>query len=332
MVRASAESVRSWLSAWLGLRIWSELRATSEKLWESLITKDASGLLLLPSRFKPLVVAKAPPKDFDPASLDRSELFSFFKEKLKDVYRAPDRIAIDQYGLIVVGGQALSLWAREYLLDEMTGEEIQFSTSDDLDFIGRNHTAADYCGEVLDIAFRKATQDDATPNLAVAEIAWDDDTKLVVDILEGIAGVSTKEIYRHLESVTIDGVTIAVIDPISCLKSRLYNLYATWCRDPERERIRTNLAIRASRYYLLEILEQEGYQGVKSQLKRLYRLAISGLGKRAYCEYNVDVLQALPDDRSLVPDGYYKAELPRLCHEVADRRARSAKHFERFGF
>lgn len=166
-------------------------------------------------------MVKAHPTDFDPASLDRAELFSFFKEKLKDVYRAPGRIAIDQYGLIVVGGQALSLWAREYLLDEMTGKEIQFSTSDDLDFIGRNHTAADYCGEVLDIAFRKATDYEVTPNLAVAEIAWDNDTKLVVDILESIAGVSTEEIYSHLESVTIDNVTIAVIDPISCLKSRL---------------------------------------------------------------------------------------------------------------
>lgn len=278
-------------------------------------------------------MAKAHPTDFDPASLDRSELFSFFKEKLKAVYRVPDRIAIDQYGLIVVGGQALSLWAREYLLDEMTGEEVQFTTSDDLDFIGRNHTAADFCGEVLEVAFRKATQNDVTPNLAVAEIVWDNGTKLVVDILEGVAGVSTKEIYKYLESVTIDKVTIAVIDPISCLKSRLYNLYAPWCRDPERERVRTNLAIRASRYYLLEVLEQDGYQGVRFQLKRLYNLAISRLGKRAYCEYGVDVLQAFPklEDGVLAPEEYYRIELPRLYREVSERRVRLARHHERFG-
>ncbi|MFB8831931.1 hypothetical protein ACE0DR_27665 [Azotobacter sp. CWF10] len=248
---------------------------------------------------------------------------------MKEVYRSPEREAVDQYGLIVVGGQALSLWAREYLLDEMTGEEIQFATSDDLDFIGRSE-AIGFCERRMDVHFRRATLDDHTPNLAVAEIAWDDDRKIVIDILESIAGVATKDIYRNLESVLIDDVRIAIIDPVSCLQSRLYNLYAPWCSDYQREAVRTNLAIRASKAYLQEILCEEGYSSVRPLLKRLYRMAISRLGRDAFYDYGIDLLLAYPRDICLMPQKFFDSEWPRLNKELNDRRTRKVTHYTRF--
>lgn len=268
----------------------------------------------------------APPLD----PFERSELFLYFKERLKDVYRSPEREAVDTYGLIVVGGQALSLWARQYLLDELTGEEIQFATSDDLDFIGTNE-AAGFCEERMQVCFRRASLDDHTPNLAAAEITWDDDTKIVIDILDKIAGVATKDIYRYLESVVLDDVRIAIIDPISCLQSRLYNLYAPWCTDWKRESVRTALAIRASNAYLVEILQEEGYPGIRPLLKRLYRLAISCRGRDAFYDYGLDILTAIPSRSELMPAGFLNSEWPRLSAELHDRRTRKATHCRRFG-
>lgn len=256
-----------------------------------------------------------------PDHFERSELFNFFKERLKEVYRSPEREAVDQYGLIVVGGQALSLWAREYLLDEMTGEELQFATSDDLDFIGRQGSVG-FCEARMKVSFRRATIEDYTPNLAAAEIAWDDDRKIVIDILDAIAGVSTADIYKYLESVVLDDVRIAIIDPVSCLQSRLFNLYAPWCSSRERESVRTQLAIRASNCYLREILVEDGYREAVPLFKRIHDLALSRNGKDAFYDYGLDLLQAIPIDPDLLPKQFVDKNWPSIVKQVGDARSR----------
>ncbi|MBA6106008.1 hypothetical protein [Pseudomonas monteilii] len=262
-----------------------------------------------------------------PDHFERSELFVFFKERMMEVYRSPEREAVDQYGLIVVGGQALSLWAREYLLDEMTGEELQFATSDDLDFIGRQGSVG-FCEERMNVRFRRATLEDHTPNLAAAEIAWDDGRKLVIDILDAIAGVQTKDIYKYLESVVLDGVRVAVIDPVSCLQSRLFNLYAPWCSNHERECVRTKLAIRASNCYLREILVEDGYRAAVPLFKRIHDLALSRHGKDAFYDYGLDLLQAIPIDPSILPKQFIEQNWPNIVKQVEDARTRKVIQYQ----
>ena len=262
-----------------------------------------------------------------PDRFERSELFLYFKERIKDVYRSPEREAVDQYGLIVVGGQALSLWAREYLLDEMTGEELQFATSDDLDFIGRPGSVG-FCEDRMNVSFRRATIDDHTPNLAAAEIAWDGDRKIVIDILDAIAGVSLADIYKYLESVVLDDVRIAIIDPVSCLQSRLFNLYAPWCSNRERESVRTQLAIRASNCYLREILVQEGYREAVPLFKRIHDLALSRNGKDAFYDYRLDLLKAIPIDPDLLPKQFVEKNWPSILKQVGDARLRKETQYK----
>ena len=262
-----------------------------------------------------------------PDHFERSELFQYFKERIKDVYRSPEREAVDQYGLIVVGGQALSLWAREYLLDEMTGEELHFVASDDLDFIGRKGSVG-FCEERMQVSFRRATIEDHTPNLAVAEIAWDDDKKILIDILDAIAGVSLDEIYKHLESVVLDDVRIAIIDPISCMQSRLFNLYAPWCGNREREAVRTKLAIRASNCYLRETLVEGGYREAVPFFKRIHDLALSKNGKDAFYDYGLDLLQAIPIDPGMLPKQFIEKNWPGIVKQVGDARSRKAIQYQ----
>lgn len=270
--------------------------------------------------------------EIDVQQLERSELFRFFEERIKDVFcRSSEREVVDKYGLILVGGQALSLWAREYLLDEMTGREIEFSHSDDLDFIGRSRDSIDHCESRLNVSFKRATLDDTTPNLALAELVWDDGRKLVIDIINAVAGVDTDDIYKYLESLFIDDVRVAIIDPISCLQSRLHNLYAPWCKDFHREVVRTQLAVRASNCYLREILVDEGYREAAPLMRRVHDLALSSKGKDVFYDYGIDLLQAIPIDPSLLPEKFVAESWPRVKQQVADARLRKEVQYKRAG-
>jgi len=220
------------------------------------------------------------------ALLERSELFAFLLDLIQRVYRPSIQSAVTDYGLVIVGGQSLTLWARQYLIDEMTGEDVGFVTSDDLDFIGKP-SSIDYCARVMGVPFRKAKMDDNTVNIAAAYIDWVDGKEVIVDILEmdSVGGAPKKEIFKYLSVLGIEGVQVAVIDPITCLKSRLFNLFAYWQDRPHRESVRVKIALRASNHYLRDLLVHEGYRVISEHIRRIKALALTPLGKRVYVEY-----------------------------------------------
>ena len=275
--------------------------------------------------------------DESPAShpfelLERSNLFVFVRHLIQQVYAQSVKTAVNDFGLVIVGGQSLALWARQYLIDELTGEDIGFVTSDDLDFIG-NNAGVDHCERVMGASFKRATMDDNTPSLAIGLIDWEDDKELIVDILkmDSVGGVEKKEILKHLAVLDLDGVDVAVIDPITCLKSRLFNLFAYWQRDRGRESVRVNIAIRASESYIREMLVYEGFRVAAVQVKRIKALALSRLGKRAYVEYGIDVLRAIPYDPALYPEAYLGIEYPNMIRQVSDQRRRKLVQYQSFG-
>ncbi|RMQ41634.1 hypothetical protein ALQ04_00575 [Pseudomonas cichorii] len=264
--------------------------------------------------------------------LERSRLFAFLLDLIRRVYRPSLEKAVTDYGLVIVGGQSLTLWARQYLIDEMTGEDVAFVASDDLDFIG-NPASIDYCAKQLGIEFKKASIDDHTPNLAVAYIDWGpDDKEVVVDILgaEGVAGISNREIFKYLAVVDVDGVEVAVIDPITCIKSRVANLFAYWQSDRKREAVRVRTAIRATYYYLLEILGHEGYRAVAPHIRRIRKYATCRQGRRLYIEHGIDVLKAIPNDPTGFPGNYIEIGHPRLVQAVACIRGRKIEHYKQY--
>jgi hypothetical protein len=236
------------------------------------------------------------------ALLERSDLFTFLLDLIQRVYRPSIKSAVNDYGLVIVGGQSLTLWARQYLIDEMTGEDVAFVTSDDLDFIGKPNSI-DYCARVMGVPFRKAKMEDNTINIAAAYIEWIDGKEVIVDILEmdSVGGASKKEILKYLTVLDIEDVQVAVIDPITCLKSRIFNLFAYWQDRPHRESVRVKIALRASNHYLRDLLVHDGYRAISEQIRRIKALALTSLGKRIYVEYGIDVLDAIPYDPALFP-------------------------------
>lgn len=263
--------------------------------------------------------------------LERSELFAFLLDLIQRVYRPSVKSAVNDYGLVIVGGQSLTLWARQYLIDEMTGEDVGFVTSDDLDFIGKPNSI-EYCSRMMGVPFRKAKMEDNTINIAAAYIDWVDGKEVIVDILEmdSVGGAPKKEIFKYLSVLDVEGVQVAVIDPITCLKSRLFNLFAYWQDLPHRESVRVKIAIRASNHYLHDVLVHDGYRFIAEHIRRIKALALSPLGKRVYVEYGIDVLDAIPYDPALFPSEYQNQERPSMLRQIADARRRKLIQYQRF--
>ena len=232
---------------------------------------------------------------------------------------------------MIVGGQSLTLWARQYLIDEMTGEDVGFVTSDDLDFIGKP-SSIDYCAQMMGVPFRKAKMEDNTINIAAAYIDWVDGKEVIVDILEmdSVGGAPKKEIFKYLSVLDIEGVQVAVIDPITCLKSRLFNLFAYWQDRPHRESVRVKIALRASNHYLRDLLVHEGYRVISEHIRRIKALALTPLGKRVYVEYGIDVLDAIPYDPAIFPAAYLDRERPNTLRQIGDARQRKLIQYQRF--
>ncbi|WP_205300136.1 hypothetical protein [Pantoea sp. Tr-811] len=262
--------------------------------------------------------------------LDRSEVFATLRDLIQRAYQPSAEEVVKQHHLVIVGGQALTLWARQYLIDELTGEEVGFVTSDDLDFIGSS-SSIEHCRQALNIDFRRATLEDNTPNIAIGLYEWQHDKKLVVDIMGEIAGVDEKTLLKNLSFIDLEGVAVAVIDPVTCMQSRLANLFALWQSNCHREAIRTNIAIRATNCFIREILIYDGYRAAAGIIKRVRKLALSDHGKRVFVEYGIDIFDAIPDDPAIFPSAYNTFERPKNLRQLEDVHRRKLIQYARFG-
>jgi len=233
-----------------------------------------------------------------------------------------------ELGLILVGGQALSIWARYYLLDEMTGQEALMATSDDVDFYGASSESVDFLERKLQGTFKRATLNDPPPHIAITKLEYDNQF-VTIDVLNGVTGVEKQQVANGLLTVSpfASGVEVLVIDPLCCLRSRLHNLYAHFTKDKERERIRVELAIRTCKLFLHDLYEDEQYAGIRQKLKDLKQIVKSDEGMKAYLDYGIDILKAFPSPDHLNDTPTYRDRfLPNTISEIEDKRARQRRH------
>ena len=234
----------------------------------------------------------------------------------------------EQLGFTLIGGQALSIWANFYLLDSMTGKEALMATSDDIDFCARDKGSINFLETRLKQTFRRPTMDDVTPHLAVAEVERNGHL-ITVDLLDGVAGVKASMLARSFLAISVlqPEIEVWVIDPVCCLYSRLHNLYAGFTADLDREKIRVDLAVRACKLYLCQAYEDDGFPAIRYSLKKIKSLARSQLGVRAYLDYGIDILRALPEPYRVGADTEYgKTFLQKTCLEVESKRSKQKNH------
>ena len=262
---------------------------------------------------------------------DYIDSFLDFQNLVDSIYRGFDIIeVIRQHRLIVVGGQALAFWYARFFLHERQTYEFQAAYSDDLDFYGVK-SSVEFCELRLGVAFNRPEDFNSTVNLAMTEYVIEPSgRKIIIDIIHEVGGLEKSEIENGTELLPMRGIDVPVINPLLCLRSRIHNFYAPYKADKVNELSRIALCIRMVNAYLTEMLVDTGWSKIVSRhCEALIGLCLSVEGRKLYCKWGVDILQALPD-ASLLNESFAQQRLPRARHQVQQERERMHVQLLRF--
>jgi hypothetical protein len=141
-------------------------------------------------------------------------------EDLKDVLSTLQEAGLDA---IIVGGQAVNLWAYRYSLDCPELKEWLPFSSEDLDFFG-GRVEAMLCHEVLGGQVKLNRDFDPSPNAGVVLVNRSD-RQLRIDILASVFGLNDAEISSTARTFVglekLSGISVKVLHPMLCLEGKL---------------------------------------------------------------------------------------------------------------
>ena len=143
---------------------------------------------------------------------------------IEDLQSIFGRLAAEKWRAIIVGGQAVNLWAMKFEGRHLSLKAYRPYTSRDLDFYGGRVEAK----RLLAILGGRGKLNDGTdpsPNAAVLEVLIEGRGGLVIDVLTGVFGVSSSELSRTAVAWTpresgID-CELSVMHPLLLLESKL---------------------------------------------------------------------------------------------------------------
>lgn len=148
----------------------------------------------------------------------------FSVEDLSPVLRSLDEAGWDA---ILVGRQAVNLWASRYEQADAAWQALRPYQSRDLDYHG-GLAEARRAMNVLNARGRLNTGMEPSPNAGVLTVRLPGGEELLIDILTGLFGVSTAEVertaVRFAASGTLEGLTMRVIHPLLLLEGKAASL------------------------------------------------------------------------------------------------------------
>jgi hypothetical protein len=125
---------------------------------------------------------------------------------------------------VVVGGQAVNLWASRYSDQIPQIDSFRPLTSRDLDFHGGPREAR-HAMDILGASGKINDGTDPSPNAGVLELQIGENRTLLIDILTGVLGISSAELLRtsvRWSPFADDrGLEVSVIHPLLLLESKL---------------------------------------------------------------------------------------------------------------
>ncbi len=282
-----------------------------------------------------------------PEALALSLLDIDLEKFLRDLFLRLDQHTQDE--IVIIGGQALSIWAYHYLFDEITGEEEAFLTSNDLDFIGRRPNI-ERCAEAWNTDYQIPDAFNPTPNSGLICIDHDLDknplldehgekAELIVDFLEHVHGVPDNELAKGVDIVCIDDkFHPRILTPALCLKSRIRNLYSLAYTQEQipRERVRAQLAARVTQKYIIDLLESNEQRRALGWANNVLKLCASPCGVQMSVKHGLEPLEAIPESHQGFGDKFknrhYKAMLEKITRKrrsYQDRLSALSGHAEK---
>ncbi len=231
---------------------------------------------------------------------------------------------------VLIGGQAVNLWACHYEEDLPSWREHRPYTSRDLDYHG-GLADARLAMKVLRARGRLNTALDPSPNAGVLTVSLADGRELVVDILTGVFGVSATEVERTAVELAgtrgLSGLTQRVIHPLLLLEAKAASLRGL-NQDDRQDARHLKILILVLQRWFRERLDDP--RATLRAVERLAGCAGSPDGLNAFAR-GIDLIQAIPWDDLRALDGYstfFERREPQLLERIARKRER---HLEALG-
>jgi hypothetical protein len=217
------------------------------------------------------------------------------KKRLSPSEIRPALKALSQTNGVIIGGQAVNLWAEKFQKDESFWRELGPYTSYDLAVLG-DQTDVLKCSRELDAEpfFPKPNENTANSGKIVTQIKGQE---FEIDFLSTPSGLSPAEVRELARSITFeDEITLKVLHPIHCVESKTVNLMTMPQDAGERQDLKhLRLSIAILRQYLIELTLRGGNEKVLLRwANRMRTNANHDLGIKAAIKHGIDFRHTIP--------------------------------------
>jgi hypothetical protein len=248
---------------------------------------------------------------------------------------------VSKYRLVVVGGQALAFWHYQYLMGTRESD-FNYAFSDDLDFYGLK-VSVEFLNSRMHVKMIEPQNFESTINLGICSIpTLTFPEGVIVEVINSVGGLTDKEIGAGIAELDLDGLTIPIINPILCLKSRINNVFATYKPDKVLEKHRVALAVRICVKFLDDMIDlayeiypadkahAEQKKAVFRYIEQVFEAARAITGCDLFIRDNIDIMPAINAHNPLFGDEFLAKRLPAAREQVMKARVKRLNHLIRF--
>jgi len=225
---------------------------------------------------------------------DNSEIdpFSTLSEAYELLSQLPEELA---ERIVLIGGQALLLWAEYYLIDQSTGLQYEFLASNDLDFMGKRPEVIE-CAAAWHAEHKLPGLDDNTPQSGIV-VLNNSGLFHTIDFLSSVYGISDKDVHTYSDKMVFGNKHIKVLSPPLCLKSRIENLSGLNYSEElqKREAVRIIAAMEVTKSYFLDICASGEPRTLSNAVTYTMRhILLNRAGLSVSSKFNIDLAEAFP--------------------------------------
>jgi hypothetical protein len=248
----------------------------------------------------------------------------FTPENLISLFQAIDLEGLD---LILVGGQAINIWA-SYYVDRVPAlsEYLPFASAD-LDFYGGKIEAI-ACQKILGGTINLNRDFDPSPNTGVL-IVPTELQPLRIDFLSSVFGIGDIELSQSAivfeGDQNLAGIRIKILNPMLCLEGKIKSAVGL-PQNGRQDLKHLQMSLLFVKEYVKEVVESD----VRKGLKLIERIAFniwSDAGLKLWYLYGIDVSSAIPtsiDINTVDPkwNTFQTIRLPQINDETVKRRGK----------
>lgn len=253
-------------------------------------------------------------------------------EDLKDVLSKLQDADLD---VVIVGGQAINLWAFYYASECAELSEWEPFSSEDLDFFG-GRLEATLCHEILGGTVNLNRDFDPSPNAGVVVVDWSD-RKLRIDFLATVFGLNEAEISRtarvFVGTQELQGLQMNVLHPILCLEGKLSCL-KDLPQDGRQDLKHVQMSVLILQTLLKESFKQSDPRPTLKLIERVMGGATREAGLRAWYRHGVFAeitlpLQSIKISQNEKWKNFRQTRVPQMLDNLKEKRQRYSQLMER---